>query len=72
VIKAKDMWNTVEQPDLEAEAFAGAADNGTAKGKAVESKINRVIDANARTVIIGYCGLEALWRILYLRTAKEQ
>jgi hypothetical protein len=35
-------------------------------------KANRVIDAKARTVIIGYYRLEALFKVLHLRTAKEQ
>ncbi len=38
----------------------------------VEAKLDQVMDAKARTVIIEYCRQEALSRILYLRTTKEQ
>jgi hypothetical protein len=34
-------------------------------------KANCVIDAKAKIVIIGYYKLEALFKVLHLRTAKE-
>ena len=78
VIKAKDMQDTIKLSDLEAEMSVKSMDNGIIEGKVAESggatdtKINCVMDAKARTVIIGYCGPEALSRILYLQTAKKQ
>ncbi|KAG4435079.1 hypothetical protein IFR05_009438 [Cadophora sp. M221] len=78
VIEAKDAWDAIELPGLKAETLVGSTDNGTAERKAAESsratdmKVNRVIDAKARIVIMRYCGPEALSRILHLRTAKEQ
>jgi hypothetical protein len=72
VIEAKDTWDAIEQPGLEAETSTKSTDDRIVKGKAAESKVSRVMDAKARTVIIGYCGPEALSRILHLRTAKEQ
>ena len=71
MIKAKDTWDSIVLVEPEAETSAGAASNRIVKGKAAKLKINRIIDAKARTVIIGYYRLEALSRILYLRTAKE-
>ena len=78
MIEAKDAWDAIELLGLEAETSVKSTGDGTAEGKAVESsgatdtKVNRVMDAKARTVIIGYYGPEALSRILHLRTAKEQ
>ena len=72
VIKAKDAWDSIVLVEPEAETSVRAAGDRIVKGKAAKLKINRVIDAKARTVIIGYYRLEALSRILYLRTAKEQ
>ncbi len=77
VIEAKDAWDAIELPDSEAETPVKSTDDGTVEGKAaasraVDTKASRVIDAKARTVIIGYCGPEALSKILHLRTAKEQ
>ena len=78
VIEAKDAWDAIELPGPEAETSVKSTGDGTVKGKVVESKgvtdtkVNRVMDAKARTVIMGYCGPEALSRILHLRTAKEQ
>jgi len=52
-------------------------DNGIVEGKvaksgrATDTKINRIMNAKARTVIIGYCGPEALSRILHLQTTKK-
>jgi hypothetical protein len=72
VIKAKDAWDAIKQPALEAKTPIKSTDDGTVKDKAaVISKANRVIDAKARTVIIGYYRQEALSKILYLRTVKE-
>ena len=79
VIKAKDAWDAIEPPALEAKTpVIKGIDDGTVEGKeaaessrATDTKVDRVIDAKARTVIMGYCGPEALSRILYLRTAKE-
>jgi len=71
VIEAKDTWDTIEQPGPEAETSVKSTGDGTVKGKVVESKVDRVKDVKARTVIIGYYGPEALSRILHLRTAKE-
>jgi len=34
--------------------------------------VDKIKDAKARTVIIGYCGQEARLRIIHLETAKEQ
>jgi hypothetical protein len=34
--------------------------------------VDKIKDAKARTVIMGYCGQEALSRILHLETAREQ
>jgi hypothetical protein len=80
VIKAKDAWDAIEPLALEAKtSIIKGIDDGTAEGKkaaessgATDTKVDRVMDAKARTVIMGYCGPEALSRILYLRTAKEQ
>ena len=78
VIEAKDAWDAIELPGPEAETSVKSTGDGTAKGKAAESKgvtdtkVDRVMDAKARTVIMGYCGPEALSKILHLRTAKEQ
>jgi hypothetical protein len=80
VIKAKDAWDAIEPPALEAKtSIIKGIDDRTAEGKkaaessgATDTKVDRVMDAKARTVIMGYCGPEALSRILYLRTAKEQ
>ena len=72
MIKAKDAWDAIEQPAPEAETPVKSTDDGTVEDKAaVISKANRVIDAKARTVIIGYYRQEALSKILYLRTVKE-
>ena len=77
VIEAKDAWEAIEpMPAPKAEAPVEDTDDVKASpGKATESKapaVDRVRDAKARTVIMGYCGQEALSRILHLRTAKEQ
>jgi hypothetical protein len=77
VIKAKDTWDTIEPPGQEAETSVKGTGDGTVEGKAAESsramdtKLSRVMDAKARTVIMGYCEPEALSRILYLQTARE-
>jgi hypothetical protein len=77
VIKAKDAWDAIKLLSLEAETFVKSTGDRIAKGKVVESsratntKVNRVIDAKARTVIIRYYKPEALSKILYLRTARE-
>jgi len=70
MIKAKDTWSTIEQ--LGPEAKTSVTGDGIASGKVVESNADRVTDAKARTIIMGYCGQEALSRILHLSTAKEQ
>ena len=76
VIEAKDAWDAIEPPSLRVETPV-LTDDGTAGGQAtktkttVEAKLDRVMDTKARTVIMGYCGQEALSRILHLRTAKE-
>jgi hypothetical protein len=77
VIEAKDAWDAIELPGSEAETPVKSTDDRTVEGKAaasraVDTKASRVTDAKARTVIMGYCGPEALSKILYLRTAKEQ
>ncbi|KAG4433368.1 hypothetical protein IFR05_011152 [Cadophora sp. M221] len=78
VIEAKDAWDAIKLLGLEAETLVGSTDDGTAKRKAAEfsratnTKVNCVIDAKARIVIMGYYRPEALFRILHLRTAKEQ
>ena len=78
VIEAKDAWDAIELPAPEAETSVKGTGDRIVEGKAAESsratdtKANRIMDAKARTVIMGYCGPEALSRILYLRTAKEQ
>ena len=80
MIKAKDAWDAIEPPAPEAKtSIIKGIDDGIVEGKkaaelsgATDTKVDRVMDAKARTVIIRYCGLEALSRILYLRTAKEQ
>jgi len=76
VIEAKDAWEAIEPSAPEAETSVEATDVGTAKPKGVTdrklSSTERVRDAKARAVILGYCGPEALTRILYLQTAKEQ
>ena len=77
VIEAKDAWDTIELPDPEAETSVKDTGDRTEKGKATESSktkepvVDRVKDAKARTVILGYCRPEALSRILYLRTTRE-
>ena len=77
VIEAKDAWDAIELPAPEAETSVKGTGDGTVEGKAAESsratntKANRIIDAKARTVIIGYYRLEALSKILYLRTVRE-
>ena len=77
VIKAKDAWDTIELPGPETEMSVKSTGDGIAKGKVIESKgvtdtkVNRVMNAKARTVIMGYCGLEALSKILYLWIIKE-
>jgi hypothetical protein len=76
VIEAKDAWDVIEQPGLEAKA--SVTGDGTIKGKvkelkdAIKVKANRVMDVKARTIIMGYCKQEALFKILHLWTAKEQ
>ena len=76
VIEAKDAWGAVEPPAPEAKASVEDTGDGTADPKSVLGpKIqltDRVRDAKARTVIMGYCGPEALSRILHLQTAREQ
>ena len=76
VIEAKDAWEAIEPYAPEAETSVKATDVGTAKPKGVTdrklSSTERVRDAKARAVILGYCGPEALTRILHLQTAKEQ
>ncbi|KAG4428796.1 hypothetical protein IFR05_015722 [Cadophora sp. M221] len=58
VIEAKDAWDAIEPPGLEAETSVKSTGDGTAEGKAAESsgaldtKVNRVMDAKARTVIM--------------------
>ncbi len=77
MIEAKDVWDAIKPPSLRVETPV-LTDDGIVGGQAtktkttVEAKLDRVIDAKARTVIIGYYGQEALSRILHLRTAKEQ
>ena len=76
VIEAKDVWEAVEPPVPEAKTPVKSTDDGTARSQdsltSTVSPVDRVKDAKARTVILGYCGLEALSRILHLRTAREQ
>ena len=62
MIEAKKAWNIIESPNPEAETSIKITDDKTA----------RIKDAKTRTIIIGYCGQEALSRIFYLRTAKKQ
>jgi hypothetical protein len=77
VIKVKDTWDAIELLGPEAKTSIKSTDDGIVKGKAVvlgramDMKVNRVINAKARTVIIGYYGPEALSKILYLWTVKE-
>ena len=77
MIKAKDTWDIIKLLGLEAEIFIKSMGNRIVKGKVIESKgvtdtkVNRVMNAKARTVIMGYCGLEALSKILYLWIIKE-
>jgi hypothetical protein len=67
VIKAKDTWDAIKQLALEAKTPIKSTDNRIVKDKAaIISKANHVIDAKARTVIIGYYRQEALSKILYL------
>jgi hypothetical protein len=78
VIKAKDTWDAIELPGLEAKASVKSTGDRTVEGKAgelsgaINPKADRVKDIKARTIIIGYCRPEALSRILYLRTVREQ
>jgi hypothetical protein len=78
VIEAKDAWDAIELPGLEAKASVKSTGDGTAEGKAAESsgaidpKADRVKDVKARAIIMGYCGPEPLSRILHLRTVREQ
>ncbi len=77
IIKVKDTWNAIKQPDLEAKTPVKSIDNGIVEGKvvvsgkAIDIKANCIMDIKARIVIIGYYRLEALSKILHLRTAKE-
>ncbi len=67
MIKAKDAWDAIKQLALEAKMSEKSIDNRIVKEKAVVmSKTNCVINAKARTVIIGYYRQEALSKILYL------
>ena len=78
VIKTKNIQNTIELLDPEAEIFVKGIGNGIEKGKAMESSkttksvVDCVKDIKARTVILGYCRPEALSRILYLKIARKQ
>ena len=75
VIEAKDAWEAIEPPRPEAETPVKSTDDGTASSEVTDHKTtpaDRVKDAKARTVIMGYCGPEALSRILHLQTAREQ
>lgn len=75
VIEAKDAWEAIEPSVPKAETPVEATDDGIARSDRTESKTpptDRVRDAKARTVIMGYCGPEALSRILHLQTAREQ
>ena len=76
VIEAKDAWEAIEPSRPEAETPVKSTDDGTVKSEGSTDQkalpVDRVRDAKARTVILGYCGPEALSRILHLRTAKEQ
>jgi hypothetical protein len=77
VIKAKDTWDAIELPGLEAKASVKSTGNRTVEGKAAELsrainlKADRVKDTKAGAIIIGYYRPEPLSRILYLRTARE-
>ena len=75
VIEAKNAWEAVEPSALEAETPVKDTDDGTVKSEDVADRTtppeDRVRDAKARAVILGYCGPEALSRILYLTTARE-
>ena len=75
VIEAKDAWEAIEPPMPEAKTPVEDTDDGTAGSGVTGPKVqptDRVRDAKARTVIMGYCGPEALSRILHLQTAREQ
>lgn len=77
VIEAKDAWEAVEPSGPEAETPVRDTDDGTAGPSMgielqVPLPVDRIKDAKARTIIMGYCGPEALSRILHLRTAREQ
>jgi hypothetical protein len=77
VIEVKDTWDAIELPGLEAKASVKSTGDRTVEGKAAESsgaidlKADRVKDTKARAIIMGYCRLEPLSRILYLRTVRE-
>ena len=71
VIEAKDAWKAIEElPAPEAKTPVEDTDNGTARfSNVIKPKVqftDRMKNAKARTIIIGYCGQEALLRILYL------
>ena len=66
IIEAKDTWDTIELLGPEAETPIEDIDDRIADRKAADIKVNCIIDTKTRTVIIGYCGPEALSRILYL------
>jgi hypothetical protein len=73
VIKAKDAWDAIEPPALEAKtSVIKGIDDRIAEGKkaaelsgAIDTKVDRVMDAKARTVIIGYyrpeCRIREYW-----------
>ena len=71
IIEAKNTQGTIE-PQLGLEAKTSTIDNGTAPKGDRETKLNYIIDIKACTVIIGYCGQEALSRIVHLQSTKEQ
>lgn len=76
VIEAKDAWEVIEPLIPEVETPVGATDDGIAKSDGSTdckaAPVDRAKDAKARIVIMGYSGQEASFRILHLKTAKEQ
>lgn len=74
VIQGKDAWTTIESYLEGVQLKTKGPSNEKTEGATVRklTHTEQVTDAKARTVIMGYCGPDALSRILHLETAGEQ
>ena len=69
MIKVKDVWEVIKPFRSKAETPVKSIDNKTASSEVIDYKTtfaDRVKNVKVCIIIIGYCKLKALLRILYL------